>query len=148
MDKEEINLRINRIIGDCDSSEGLAKLREIQLTLNNENSLQVTSGFERIKHFFRKLNPQYRKDSERAKLETATQDIMEVIRKHIVSAEEIIQHKVLKQYPSEFGYVVNEVLDLECGLEVRGNSIKRYPIELTDSIKQGEYSKLLDRNCI
>ena len=148
MDKEQINLRIIQIIDDCKSVECEKRLNDIKRSLNDEDALQVTGRFAKIKHFFRRVNSKYRKDFEKTKVEKAEKDILETIRKDIVSSEEIMQGKIFKSEPSEFGQVVNNLLNLELGLEFGENSVKRYNIELTDSVKQEEYSRLLDRNCI
>lgn len=142
LELNELNSRLLEIINECKSEEGIKKLQAIYDTLNENNALQVVRLVEKIKHFFRNLSATYRKEMLQKRIDTAKSEALGAIKEYIFT-EDMMKKSTgeIKDIPSDLARSINRLLDISLGVEFSEETIKRYPIELTDNIKSQEYSK-------
>lgn len=138
----ELNSRLLEIINECKSDEGTKKLQIVYDTLNGKNALQVIGLKEQIIYFLRNLSPSYRNEILQKKIAEARNDTLNIIKEYIFT-EDIMKKSVgmIKDVPSDLAISIYNLTDVSLGVEFYENAVKRYPIELTDKIKEQVHYK-------
>ncbi len=133
----ELNSRILEIINECKSDEGTKKLQIIYDTLNENNALQVVGVKQKILYFLRNLSPSYRNEILQKKIAEARNDTLNIIKEYIFT-EDIMKKSagMIKDVPSDLALSIHRLIDVSLGVEFSENTVKRYPIELTDDLKK------------
>lgn len=140
----ELNSRILEIINECKSDEGTKKLQIIYDTLNENNALQVVGVKQKILYFLRNLSPSYRNEILQKKIAEARNDTLNIIKEYIFT-EDIMKKSagMIKDVPSDLALSIHRLIDVSLGVEFSENTVKRYPIELTDDLKKQAYYKAI-----
>lgn len=141
---KELNSRILEIISECKSEEGVSKLQSIYDDLNGNKSLQVTGFKEKVKNFWHNLSSKNKMQIIQDKIELSKGEILDVIKKYIFNSDIMKKsNSIIKDMPSDLAVSINNVLDLGLGLEFSDKTVKRYPIILSQDIKEKGYDKAL-----
>lgn len=141
----ELNSRILEIISDCKSEEGVSKLQSIYDDLNGNKSLQVTGFREKVKNLLNNLSSKYKKQMIQERIELAKGEILDAIKKYIFTTDIMKKsNSIIKDMPSDLALSINNVLDLGLGLEFSDKTVKRYPIILSQDIKEKGYNKAIN----
>ncbi len=142
---KELNIRLLEIIKDCKSEEGVTKLQEIYDNLNGNQSLQVTGFKEKVKNFLHNLSSKYKMQKIQEKIELAKGETLDAIKKYIFTTNIMKKsNSIIKDMPSDLAVSINNVLDLGLGLEFSDKTVKRYPIILSQEIKEKGYDKAIN----
>lgn len=141
---EELNSRLLEIINECKSKEGIERLQSIYDTLNGKNALQVVGIKEKVKNFLRNLSPTSRNRILQKKIAEARNETINAIKEYIFTADIMKKDAgMIKNLPSNLAVSINRLLDVSWGVEFNEKTAKRYPIELTDSLKEQVYSRAI-----
>lgn len=142
---KELNTRLLEIIKDCKSEEGVTKLQEIYDNLNGNQSLQVKGFKEKVKNFLHNLSSKYKMQKIQEKIELAKGETLDAIKKYIFTTNIMKKsNSIIKDMPSDLAVSINNVLDLGLGLEFSDKTVKRYPIILSQEIKEKGYDKAIN----
>ncbi len=142
---KELNSRILEIMSDCKSEEGVSELQSIYDDLNGNKSLQVRGFKEKVKNFWYNLSSKNKMQIIQEKIELSKVQILDAIKKYIINIDIMKKsNNIIKDMPSDLAVSINNVLDLGLGLEFSDKTVKRYPIILSQDLKEKGYNKALD----
>lgn len=134
----ELNIKINRILEDCQNLHAKTELTSIYNTLNNENSLQPKGIKEKIKFYFRRFFKNNNEEEKTQRIANAREDIYSVLDRYVITKDTLRDRNVRSN--STLNNEIDQYLELALGIDFSEKSFKRYDITLTEPIKENAYS--------